>query len=138
MTDKLPVVDMAKWGDRIIGSADFVNAESMPMTGEAFQQLVEQLDIADQPCGIVVDAQTLGRLWADKCSPAEFNQFLFMQLKAAGCSAVEGTLKMKLNRGKVFKIKSVPGEMEFRYMWLAPVLCAALGVAGDDKIGLVM
>ena len=132
MQTKLPEVDLAKWGDRIIGDPRF--QEQMPITGEAFQQLVESLPLEDKPCGVIVDAQTLGRLWADKCSPWEFNQFLFMLLKQAGCNAVEGVLKLKLTRGKVLKIKSVPGDMEFRYVWLAEPLCVALGIMNRESL----
>jgi hypothetical protein len=131
-TEKLPIVDMKKWGDRILAS-NF--GEAMPMTDAAFHDLVEQLDVADKPCGVTLDAQTLGRLFVDKCKPYEFNQFLFMQFKQAGCSAVEGVIKMKLTRGKIFKLRSAPGEMEFHYMWLPDVLCHALGV--QDREGLV-
>ena len=125
---------MAKWGDRIISGVDNITA---PMTDKQFHDMVEQLDVADKPCGVTIDAQTLGRLYTDKCSPWEFNQFLFMQFKQAGCSAVEGVLKLKLTRGKVFKLKSSPGEMEFHYMWMPDILCAALGLASDDKESLV-
>ena len=120
----------AKWGDRVLGDVQ------APMTGAAFHDLVEALPIEDKPIGVALDPQTLGRLYADRTSPYVFQQFLLEQLKQVGCTAVEGTIKFKLTRGKVFKLKARPGEMMFRYVWLAGPLCAALGVEGDDKISL--
>jgi hypothetical protein len=118
-----------QWGDRIIGDPTLNN----PMTAEAFHDLVEELPLADKPVGVMLDAQTLGRLFADHTSPFVFQQFLLEQFKQAGCDAVSGVIKFKLHRGKIFKLKAAPGEFFFRYLWLAPILCAALGVQGDDK-----
>ena len=72
----------ARWADRIVGDPSVCQA---PMTDAAFHALVEQLPLEDRPIGISVDAQTLGRLFADKTGPVAFNQFLLEQLKAVGC-----------------------------------------------------
>lgn len=121
-----------KWADRIVGDPSVCQA---PMTDAAFHALVEQLPLEDRPIGISVDAQTLGRLVADKTGPVAFSQFLLEQLKEAGCSAVTGVIRFRLMRGKVFKLKSNPGEWAFRYIWLADPLCAAMGVT--DKISVM-
>ena len=133
----VPEVDLAKWGDRIIN--DPLNG-ALPMTGAAFRALVDSLPLSDKPVGVELDAQTLGRLYADRCTPYDFAQFLMDQLRASGCSAVEGVagFKLRLNRGKIFKIKSVPQEFSFHYLWLADPLCTALGISGDDKNSLRM
>ena len=122
----------ARWADRIVGDPSVCQA---PMTDAAFHALVEQLPLDDRPIGISVDAQTLGRLFADKTGPVAFNQFLLEQLKAVGCSAVSGVIRFKLTRGKVFKLKAQPGEWAFRYIWLADPLCTAMGVT--DKISVM-
>ncbi len=66
---------------------------------------------------IKVDAQEIGRLYADKTTPDGYQQFLLGKLREAG-GPVEGTLKLTLAHGKFLRFKrNDPGE--FRYMWLA-------------------
>ena len=65
-----------KWGDRIIGDV-------APPVDEA---LAAQTD--EQPVGIIVSAQELGRMYHDKTSPRVYSQWLLEQLKFAGCPAV--------------------------------------------------
>jgi hypothetical protein len=110
-----------KWGDRIIG-------DPKPPIDES---LAAQSDEA--PVGIVLSGQELAKLYCDHTSPRVFSQFLLEQLKFAGCPAVSGSVVFKLNRGKVFRLKSQPGDFDFRYMWVPPMLVAAMGMDGDDK-----
>ena len=118
---KVPEVDMKKWGDRIIGDA----------TPPIDESLASQNDEA--PVGIIVSAQEVGRFYHDKTSPRVYTQWLLEQLKGAGCPAISGSIVFKLERGKVFRLKSQPGDFDFRYMWVPPALVAAMGMDGDDK-----
>ena len=118
---KLPEVDMKKWGSRIIGGP----------TTPVDEALAAQTD--EQPVGIIVSAQEMARFYADKSSPRTYAQFLLEGLKNAGCPAVSGSAVFKLQRGKVFKLKTEPGSLDFKYMWVPPLLVTAMGVDGDDK-----
>ena len=118
---KVPEVDMKKWGDRIIGDVTPPIDESLALQSD------------EAPVGIIVSAQELGRMYHDHVSPRVFTQFLLENLKFAGCPAVSGSAVFKLNRGKVFRLKSQPGDTDFRYLWIPPVLVAAMGMDGDDK-----
>ena len=117
---KLPDVDLAKWGDRIIRQPTAIN-----------ESLVSQNDEA--PVGIVLSGNELAKMYHDHTSPRVFSQFLLEQLKFAGCPAISGSIVFKLQRGKVFRLKSQPGDMDFRYLWVPPALVAAMGMDGDDK-----
>ena len=109
-----------KWGDRVIKQDAPIDAA-----------LALQSD--EQPVGIIVSAQEVGRMYHDHTSPRVFSQFLLEQLKFAGCPAISGSIVFKLQRGKVFRLKSQPGDMDFRYLWVPPALVAAMGMDGDDK-----
>ena len=108
-----------KWGDRIIG-------DPKPPIDEA---LAAQTD--EQPVGIIVSAQELGRMYHDHTSPRVYSQWLLEQLKGAGCPAISGSAVFRLLRGKIFRLKSQPGDMDFRYLWIPPALVTATGM--DDK-----
>ena len=115
---KLPEVDLKKWGDRIIQQPTAVD-----------ESLASQNDEA--PVGIIVSAQEVGRFYHDKTSPRVYTQWLLENLKHAGCPAVSGSVVFKLERGKVFRLKSQPGDFDFRYLWVPPALVTAMGM--DDK-----
>ena len=119
-TSKLPEVDLKKWGDRIIQQPATIDESLAAANDEA-------------PVGIIVSGQELARFYADKTSPRVYTQWLLEQLKFAGCPAVSGSVVFKLNRGKVFRLKSPPGDFSFRYMWVPPALVQAMGMDGDDK-----
>ena len=108
-----------KWGSRIVGG---------PVT-PVDENLAAQSD--EQPVGIIVSGQELARMHHDHVSPRVYTQFLLENLKGAGCPAVSGSAVFKLNRGKVFRLKSQPGDTDFRYLWIPPVLVTAMGM--DDK-----
>ena len=110
-----------KWSDRIIG-------DPKPPVDE---YLATQTD--ERPVGIIVSGQELARMYHDHVSPKVFTQFLLENLKGAGCPAISGSIVFKLERGKVFRLKSQPGDFDFRYMWIPPALVAAMGMDGDDK-----
>ena len=116
-----PIKVDPKWNDRIVGGPVIPVDES----------LAAQSD--EQPVGIIVSAQEIGRLYADKTTPRSFTQWLLERLKEAGCTAVSGSAVFRLRRGKVFKLKSTPGDTDFRYLWLPPALVAAVGMDSDDK-----
>ena len=118
---KVPEVDMKKWGDRIIGDA----------TPPIDESLASQNDEA--PVGIIVSAQEVGRFYHDKTSPRVYTQWLLEQLKGAGCPAISGSAVFRLLRGKIFRLKSQPGDTDFRYLWIPPALVAAVGMDSDDK-----
>jgi hypothetical protein len=94
-----------------------------------------QIIAAAAPGDKVVTVKVLGyeiaALYADKTGPYAFNQLLLERFQAAG-APVEGTIRLRLARGKVFKIKSQPGDASFRYVWLPDEHCQALGVQGRE------
>ena len=109
-----------KWGDRVI-------KQDAPIdTALALQN-------DERPVGIVLSGQELAKLYCDHTSPRVFAQFLLEQLKFAGCPAISGSAVFRLLRGKIFRLKSQPGDTDFRYLWVPPVLVAAMGMDGDDK-----
>jgi hypothetical protein len=125
-SDKAPEVDMKKWGDRVLGGT---SAPTLPVD-------VSSLALEAQPIGIIVDAEQIARAYMAKGGPKEFNQMLLAFFKDAG-APVEGGLTLRLAHGKIFKLKSKPGEFFFRYMWMPLELCAAYGLAGEEQRSLV-
>jgi hypothetical protein len=116
-----PVKIDPKWADRVITAGPTVDLS-----------LAAQSD--EQPVGIILDAQELGKLYVTKTGPRGFAQYLLEQLKAAGCPAISGSAVFRLRRGKVFKMKSKPGEMEFKYVWLPPALVSAIGMDDAESV----
>ena len=116
---KLPEVD-PKWRDRIITASPGVDLSIAAQSDE-------------QPVGVILDAQEIGKLYATKAGPRGFAQYLLEQLKGAGCPAISGSAVFRLRRGKVFKLKTKPGDFEFRYIWLPPAMVQAVGMDSDDK-----
>ena len=117
---KLPEVDLKKWGDRIIQQPAAID-----------EALAAETD--EQPVGIIVSANEMAKFYADKSSPRTYAQYLLERLKDAGCPAVSGSAVFRLRRGKVFKLRSEPGNTDFKYIWLPPALVEAVGMQGDDK-----
>ena len=70
-------------------------------------------------------------MYHDHTSPRVYTQWLLENLKHAGCPAISGSVVFKLERGKVFRLKSQPGDSDFRYLWIPPMLVTAMGM--DDK-----
>jgi len=116
--NKLPEVNMRKWGDRILGGPNA--ALPTPTRPEPTK---------DKPIAIRVAGYDVARLFADHAGPYQFAQFLLERFKAAG-APVEGAVHRKLSRGEIFKLRSQPGDASFRYIWLPPEHLQALSVDG--------
>jgi hypothetical protein len=91
-------------------------------------ELTKDIVIAIRVAGFEIAA-----LYNDRTKPYAFAQLLLERFKAAG-APVEGVIKFKLLYGKIFKLKSRPGDASFRYCWLPPEHCQALGVQGEEGI----
>lgn len=104
-------IDLAKWGDRQATEAEVARAVD--------------LSRADRPIAIAIDAQEIGRMFADRYSPYAFNQYLLERFKAAG-APVEGVIKMKLVYGAIARMKTQLGDMQFTYLWLSPEYVAGI------------
>ena len=87
----------------------------------------------DKVIAIRVAGFEIAALYNDRTGPYQFSQLLLERFKAAG-APVEGIVRLRLARGKVFKIKSRPGDASFRYVWLPNEHCQALGVQGREGI----
>lgn len=123
---KIPEVDRAKWGDRILGGT----AATLPRADAS------SFSLDAQPIGIIVGAEQIARAYVGKGGPKAFNQMLLTFFKDAG-APVEGLATLKLAHGKIFKLRSRPGEFFFRYMWMPLELVAAYGLLGEEQRSLV-
>jgi hypothetical protein len=117
---KMPEVDLRKWGDRIIGDA----SQRLPTPGTL------PSPTTDKPTSIRIPGYDVARLYADHANPYHFAQFLLERFKHAGVP-VEGVVgvRLRLNRGKIFKLRSKPGDDSFRYCWLPDEHADALAVS---------
>jgi hypothetical protein len=120
---KLPEVDLKKWGDRVI------NPGPLPLD-------TSKLTLDSQPIGIILSPEDIARCYMDRGGPREFNQMLLRHFRQAG-APVEGMAILRLAHGKIFKLRSAPGDFEFRYVWVPMELAAAMGVARDGAESLV-
>ena len=129
--DKSPEVDMSKWGDRIIGG-------DTPMQhGVDTSQLAATNDPGDVPLGIIVEPDIIVTMSVTRAKVREFNQMLLERFRDAGVPVDGSSGFLKLNRGKIFKLRSPPGQMEFRYVWLPDAYCRALAVDAENRQSLV-
>jgi hypothetical protein len=87
----------------------------------------------DKVIAIRVAGFEIAALYNDRTKPYAFAQLLLERFKAAG-APVEGVIKFKLLYGKIFKLKSRPGDCSFRYVWMPEEHCQALGVQGKEGI----
>ena len=73
------------------------------------------------PVVLTVDAQTIGAMYAKRCTPYEYSQMLLERFKALGVP-VEGALRHRLVMGQIAKVKPDPGMQDefIRYLWLPP------------------
>jgi hypothetical protein len=108
------VIDMALWGDRAASPAERRMYDSAITYDEGLK-----------PVAIAVSANDIGKLYHDGASPFVFTQFLLERFKAAGVR-VEGSVKMKLASGEVYKVKDQGPSEWFRYVWLPPAYVQGL------------
>ena len=87
----------------------------------------------DKVIAIRVAGFEIAALYNDRTGPYQFSQLLLERFKAAG-APVEGVIKFKLLYGKIFKLKSRPGDCAFKYVWMPEEHCIALGVQGKEGI----
>ena len=92
----------------------------------------EILESADKPVAARISTTDVQMLYACNTNPDAFLQCILAALKDAGCPAVEGVLKLRLNRGAVAKMKDNPLEPKdyFEYLWLPPEYVAAIANGG--------
>lgn len=71
-----------------------------------------------KPIAVEFNPQEIGIMYAQHYTPEQFNHELLTKLKAAGVP-VEGTLKLRLAHGQVYKVREeMAGRGKFVYMWL--------------------
>ena len=87
----------------------------------------------DKVIAIRVAGFEIAALYNDRTGPYAFAQLLLERFKAAG-APVEGVIKFKLLYGKIFKLRSKPGDNSFKYVWLPPEYCHSLGVQGYEGV----
>ena len=87
----------------------------------------------DKVIAIRVAGFEIAALYNDRTGPYAFAQLLLERFKAAG-APVEGVIKFKLLHGKIFKLRSKPGDNSFKYVWLPPEYCHSLGVQGYEGV----
>ena len=87
----------------------------------------------DRVIAIRVAGFEIAALYNDRTGPYAFAQLLLERFKAAG-APVEGVIKFKLLYGKIFKLRSKPGDNSFKYVWLPPEYCHSLGVQGYEGV----
>jgi len=80
-----------------------------------------------KPISVSVATKDIQMLHACRTSPDQYAQLLLAKLKDAG-GPVEGTLKLRLAHGKLFKLKDslLEEQTEFTYLWLPETYCAAI------------
>lgn len=90
----------------------------------------------DKPVGITFGPDVVIAMSVGKTPVHEFIQMLLREFKSVG-APVEGSDAgfLKLHRGRVFKLKTQPGCMDTKYVWLPDAYIAALGIS--EKIGVV-
>ena len=119
---KTPEVDLKKWGHRILGE------NHVPID----QGVIAQSD--RKPIALRLVGYEIALLYRDKTTPYEFAQELLRRFRALG-APVEGMATLKLSHGKVFKLRSKPGDASFNYLWLPEASVLGLGVG--EKASLV-
>jgi len=122
---KLPEVDLKKWGDRILGDNSAAPVD---------HAVIAQSD--RKPIAVRVAGFEMAALYRNHATPYEFAQDLLRRFRAVG-APVEGMAVLKLAHGKVFKLRSKPGDASFNYIWLPEAYVAGLGVAGEEQRSLV-
>ena len=122
---KTPEVDLKKWGHRILGGpqAPAINTSVIGASDR-------------KPIALRLAGYEIALLYRDKTTPYEFAQELLRRFRALG-APVEGMATLRLSHGKVFKLRSKPGDASFNYLWLPDHYCRAMGLASDEKRSLV-
>jgi hypothetical protein len=69
------------------------------------------------PIKVVLDAQEVGRLYANKTNPYKFRQYLLEMLRQAG-APVSGILDLKLDHGAIARFTKEPVVGQFTYFWI--------------------
>ena len=109
MSNKLPEIP-EKYRDRVMG-------DNKPQVSLSTLNAVET---DERPVAVFLSANDIAKMYKEGAGPYMFLQVLLERLRAAGCTAVEGSIRLKLNRGRVVKVKQEPGSWQFAYCWLPP------------------
>jgi hypothetical protein len=92
--------------------------------------ITEQELKAEMPIVVQIDAQEIGLMYATRTTPYEFAQYLLSKLRAVG-GPVEGTLRLSLTHGGLYKMRESPdGPGCFDYTWLPPAWQTAMNEQG--------
>lgn len=94
--------------------------------------VVKELIQGPKPISISVSTRDIQALFACQTSPDQYNQLLLAKLKDAG-GPVEGTIRLRLAHGKLFKLKDsiMQEQSEFTYLWLPEAYTAAIDGGGS-------
>jgi hypothetical protein len=73
-----------------------------------------------KPIAVTVSANDIRMLWAMRTPPDQYIQLIYAKLRDAGCTAVEGVLRLRLAHGKLCKVKTEAHVEQdgFDYVWL--------------------
>jgi hypothetical protein len=87
------------------------------------------------PVVLTVDAQDIGRFYANHATPYEYNQYLLSRFKDLGVP-IEGMLRHKLVMGAIAKVRPDPGMQDgfVRYIWLPIETMEVLARAGKGMV----
>jgi hypothetical protein len=93
--------------------------------------VAQELVQGPKPISISVSTNDVQALFACGTSPDQYNQLLLAKLRDAG-APVEGTLRLRLAHGKLFKMKDsvMQEQSEFTYLWLPDGYVEAIGQVG--------
>ena len=80
-----------------------------------------------KPIAVAISTHDIQVLYATRVSPDDYAQLILAKLKDAG-APVEGSLRLKLAHGQVYKLKTNPLKEQdyFEYLWLPMPYVAAL------------
>jgi hypothetical protein len=85
--------------------------------------LVKELARAkEKPIAVRISDVDIRMLFVLRTPPDQYMQLILAKLKDAGCTAVEGSIFLKLTHGQVYKLKTDPHKEQdyFEYLWLPP------------------
>lgn len=96
------------------------------------ETVVQELLQGPKPISISVSTDDVQALFACNTHPDQYNQLLLAKLKDAG-GPVEGSLRLRLAHGKLFKMKDsiMQEQTEFTYLWLPDAYVEAVGQVGQ-------
>ncbi len=96
--------------------------------GGAMSDLLQEQLAGPRPISVDIATDDVRLLYACQTDPAQYMQLILAKLKDAGCPGVEGSLRLRLTHGQVYKVKDsvLEERASFTYLWLPPAYVAGL------------